>query len=434
MEKKTIGSFIAALRRANGMTQKELAERLNVSDKTVSRWECNDGAPDLSVIPAIAEIFGVTCDELLRGEKAASSEMQEEQTTPLLSHKAEKQRQWLLARQLTRYRSATWISMGIALGGLIAAMIANLGFLRAYIGFFLGTVFYIASAISQALWINHAFLIGSADAADDPDIGHYHHQIIRHAEISFGLTFVLFGSTIPLLMAKDAYRGLGADSWLLYGMLLGALFLLIFCSFCFFLNFSLLIKGIYTLTEKEAARYHHNRRWKKISTAVLLATMAVTLLIHVVTTEIWGPRSIMKGTAFYDYESFIDYMEQDIPYQSPYNPYGSTSVAIPPSAEHDAIAYYDEFGNEITEEEALREVLTDHDGNILCEYVARNQSVCSVRYSVNEDGPQLPITVSTYDDLASARRLVAIRHGLFGVAYCAEILFILIVYFKKRIK
>lgn len=39
MEKKTIGGFIAALRKVNGMTQKDLAERLNVSDKTVSRWE-----------------------------------------------------------------------------------------------------------------------------------------------------------------------------------------------------------------------------------------------------------------------------------------------------------------------------------------------------------------------------------------------------------
>ena len=43
MEKKTIGSFIAALRRANGLTQKELAEKLNVSDKAVSRWERDAG-------------------------------------------------------------------------------------------------------------------------------------------------------------------------------------------------------------------------------------------------------------------------------------------------------------------------------------------------------------------------------------------------------
>ena len=77
MEKKTIGGFIAALRKANGMTQKDLAERLNVSDKTVSRWERDDGAPDLAAIPAIAEIFGVTCDELLRGERKSPAQRTE---------------------------------------------------------------------------------------------------------------------------------------------------------------------------------------------------------------------------------------------------------------------------------------------------------------------------------------------------------------------
>ncbi|MEF9975200.1 MAG: helix-turn-helix transcriptional regulator, partial [Oscillospiraceae bacterium] len=63
MERKSIGSFIAVLRKANGLTQKDLAEKLNVSDKSVSRWERDDGAPDLSLVPVIAEIFGVTCDE-----------------------------------------------------------------------------------------------------------------------------------------------------------------------------------------------------------------------------------------------------------------------------------------------------------------------------------------------------------------------------------
>ena len=61
------------------MTQKDLAERLNVSDKTVSRWERDDGAPDLSVIPVIAEIFDITCDELLRGERKSP---QQQEITP----------------------------------------------------------------------------------------------------------------------------------------------------------------------------------------------------------------------------------------------------------------------------------------------------------------------------------------------------------------
>ena len=69
MEKKTIGKFIAVLRKANGLTQADLAEKLFVSDKTVSRWERDESTPDLELIPVIADLFGVTSDELLRGER-----------------------------------------------------------------------------------------------------------------------------------------------------------------------------------------------------------------------------------------------------------------------------------------------------------------------------------------------------------------------------
>lgn len=71
MEKKTIGEFIGILRKAKGMTQQELADCLNVSNKAVSRWERGESAPDLTLIPVIAELFSVTTDELLRGEKNA---------------------------------------------------------------------------------------------------------------------------------------------------------------------------------------------------------------------------------------------------------------------------------------------------------------------------------------------------------------------------
>ena len=62
MEKKTIGGFLAALRRTSGMTQKELGERVGVSDKAVSRWERDECAPDLTLIPVLAEIFETYCD------------------------------------------------------------------------------------------------------------------------------------------------------------------------------------------------------------------------------------------------------------------------------------------------------------------------------------------------------------------------------------
>lgn len=68
MDKKNTGGFIAGLRKSKGMTQKELAKLLNVSNKTVNKWECGDGYPELTLVPVIAGIFGVTSDELLRGE------------------------------------------------------------------------------------------------------------------------------------------------------------------------------------------------------------------------------------------------------------------------------------------------------------------------------------------------------------------------------
>lgn len=67
--KHTLGAFIALLRKEKGLTQKEFAEILSVSDKTVSHWECDKTSPDITLLPLIADIFGITVDELLRGEK-----------------------------------------------------------------------------------------------------------------------------------------------------------------------------------------------------------------------------------------------------------------------------------------------------------------------------------------------------------------------------
>ena len=74
MTNKSIGNFLSELRKEKGLTQKEIADFLNVSDKTVSHWECDKYSPDLSVIPILAEFFGVTCDEILRGERKVPEE------------------------------------------------------------------------------------------------------------------------------------------------------------------------------------------------------------------------------------------------------------------------------------------------------------------------------------------------------------------------
>ena len=181
MEKKTIGAFIAALRKANGMTQKDLAEKLNVSDKTVSRWERNDGAPDLSVIPVIAEIFGVTCDELLRGERRPAEE-RTESTEAETTAKGEKQKQRLLKSSLSQYRTRTYISMGISVIGMIAVLIGNLAFLKAVLGFLLGAVFFAVSVMCQAIFINRAFNSVEDAEINTDEILKYKYDVIMLGE------------------------------------------------------------------------------------------------------------------------------------------------------------------------------------------------------------------------------------------------------------
>lgn len=69
MDPKTLGNSIAELRRKLGFTQADLAKKLNISDKTVSRWENGLGFPEVTQFPAIAKIFGVTVDYLMTGER-----------------------------------------------------------------------------------------------------------------------------------------------------------------------------------------------------------------------------------------------------------------------------------------------------------------------------------------------------------------------------
>ncbi len=69
MNSENCGKLISDLRKSKGLTQKELAEKLNVSDKAVSRWETGKGFPDVDSLVALSEFFGITVNELLSGER-----------------------------------------------------------------------------------------------------------------------------------------------------------------------------------------------------------------------------------------------------------------------------------------------------------------------------------------------------------------------------
>ena len=68
MSNKSIGEMISSLRKEKGMTQNDLAEKMNVTDKAVSKWERNLSCPDVNSIPKLAEILGTTVEELLNAQ------------------------------------------------------------------------------------------------------------------------------------------------------------------------------------------------------------------------------------------------------------------------------------------------------------------------------------------------------------------------------
>lgn len=69
MNQKKIGSFLKELRKEKGITQEEFAENLNVSGRTVSRWETGVNMPDISLLVDIAEFFNVSIPEIINGER-----------------------------------------------------------------------------------------------------------------------------------------------------------------------------------------------------------------------------------------------------------------------------------------------------------------------------------------------------------------------------
>lgn len=71
--KKTLGTMIAELRKQHSMTQLELAEKMGVTDKAVSKWERDLSCPDINSIPNLAEILGVSVEELMQVKKDAEA-------------------------------------------------------------------------------------------------------------------------------------------------------------------------------------------------------------------------------------------------------------------------------------------------------------------------------------------------------------------------
>ena len=69
MDQIKIGKFIAEERKAKKYTQRELADKLSISDKTISKWECGKGLPEVAYMEPLCSLLGISVNELLIGER-----------------------------------------------------------------------------------------------------------------------------------------------------------------------------------------------------------------------------------------------------------------------------------------------------------------------------------------------------------------------------
>lgn len=108
MDTMRTGAYLAMLRKARGMTQQETAEQLGVSNKTISKWESGGGFPDITVLPALAELYGVTADDILAGETLT------DRRRAALEGETTARKKRLLVRLRTRFDVCLTISLTLA--------------------------------------------------------------------------------------------------------------------------------------------------------------------------------------------------------------------------------------------------------------------------------------------------------------------------------
>ena len=270
LDNKKIGRFIAAQRKQLSMTQRELAEQLNMSNRAVSKWETGEGYPDITVLPALAEILGVTVDELLEGEKNApgrdTGNMGVNTTAGDYSIKDTRQQAgYLLESGLKHFSYLYMAALGIMMLGIIASALS----LKLYNGIFISTLVYAVIISLAFLVIEFMFyqnicrnLKGLIDKYHTllGDLDTDYHQLVYKKHIGFLLLYlvqitILIG-VIPLFpfMGVGYYRAFQT----IYGYTTGAGRLVIDQGFCMLLCILLYgisaSAGILILTRKTVKR------------------------------------------------------------------------------------------------------------------------------------------------------------------------------------
>lgn len=435
MENKTMGSFIAILRKSRGMTQKELAELLNVSDKAVSRWEREESMPDISLLPILADIFEVTCDELLRGERRSKADLEES------PQKKEHRIKLLLKRRKNRFQAFSILPLALSLLGFLLAVCFNFLFHSATKGFYAMLFGLIPAFFFQiALYF---YFKGECDTDDleSPEVFRFQKMLRDQTMRSCCLFVVLFGFCLPLLlfgqmdyadyiaalsetMALEGFTadtetasytgllslgtvaiGLKAKTWLWQGSI-GALF---------FAVIGFLTDYFTKRNDARLQRYQTSSESFRHYQKSCLSFGKYLLLLILLLLGTWKASEMLQQklellfltetVQFDDFDDFKDYME------------------TPPEDMYWGIV---ELRQQL---DKYHKEVYDEDGTLLCEYCQLNDHVTKITYGEDH---KLPIKVYTETNAEDAKQKAEDVMMLRPVLLAAECGIVLFLFFRKQ--
>jgi len=409
MDKKTIGSFICILRRASGMTQQELADRLHVSNKTVSRWECDESSPELSLVPVIAELFDVTTDELLRGQR-------DPQTDGESSPRAFQQVSYLIKNSTIKYRMRSLLAAFLSVTALVAMVIFGFGLRAPVVGIGLSLVLIAASLILQADSLSTVRLALGDIQSGIPGI---RSQLYRAWQVFFvvcHLNIFIFFSVLPFITGYESIDSImPRNTWLWLLPLYLFLALIVCLDFSFFVP--MIISHQDALGEAYICAEKKNAKLRLICICICIGALFCCGIIENATPP--DISDIAQGKTFTGFEEFRQYAETPI------------------SVDYDGhiVDVYDKETGEVrhyeTSDESLwsEDYLTDEDG-AKYPFTWRNQDVIGI----DADSDLSHITVYSRADQIAYNHYVETRIELYLLVCIAIIIVTVVAYLNKRIR
>lgn len=399
MKKKTIGKFIAALRKANGMTQKELGEKLFVSDKTVSRWECDECTPELSLIPSIAEIFGITTDELLRGERnlhvAADNRAD---PTEWQKAKSDKQFRLMLDNRQRKYKNFTLLSIGITVLGFISTLIANLAFSEGFIAFCLAAAFCSAGEICQICFaINARIMVDEDDDFHNDKINQANTRVTQTAVMVTFFNIIILAFCLPLASVIDGINfGMEFFSWCKYGLLFALVALFIsYIIYALFVRKHLHRHKMIIINDAQVKKEAQDNKLL-IKTLVVSVGIALVIGIGIIVLNCIGIGRLTKETVFYNCSDFKEFLEREYNewFMQGYGHYNDDEDIIYPNIEY--------------------AVIKNSKGEVICEYYYNPELYSKIIFTESSDD-KMPVTVIT--DQAHYKALITFSN-IESALYC----------------